>query len=167
MSDIKTKDNNGIIDLSLNVSRQRIRIDGDDNKILLLNLSDLGIVDRLNEAYPKLKSLEEEFSKIETDLSEDDADSEQQFSNFGKRLKTIDNKMRELIDYVFDSNVCEVCVGSSSLCSVKDGHFFYETIISSLSELYSAEIARETTAVTKRINKHTAKYSQERKRGNK
>lgn len=162
MNDIKANNSNGIIDLSLGISRQRIRIDGDDEKILLLNLSDLGIVDRLNEAYPKLKDLEEEFSKIKTEESSNDEESETSFSVFGKQLKTVDDKMRELIDYVFDSNVSEVCVGTSSMCSIRDGYFFYEIIIDSLSKLYNTEISKEANAVVDRINKHTNKYTKAR-----
>ena len=52
------KKQNDVIDIKLAVEKQKIRIDGDDNRIIELDTSDLSVLTRLNEYYPKLKELE-------------------------------------------------------------------------------------------------------------
>ena len=55
--------NNQIIDADLDLSsirRKRFRIDGDDNRILELNTSDLNLLVRLKDAYPKIKKFVDE-----------------------------------------------------------------------------------------------------------
>lgn len=97
------------IDLSV-TSKKRFRINGDPNKILELNTSDLSISSRLTVAYNRLLKYMEDVSKTLEDLP-DDADglTSMQEELIDKQLHDIDVKMRKEVDYIFDAPVSEVC----------------------------------------------------------
>lgn len=145
-----TKKNTGIIDIDLSVTKKKqFRIDGDDNRIIELNTSDMTIIERLNETYPKLESLSVKVS----DLSSEDVDAGV------KTLKEVDNEMRDLLDYVFDSPISSVCAPDGSMYDLFNGEFRFEHIITVLLNLYEDNISKEFNSMEKRINKHTAKYT--------
>ena len=145
-----TKKNTGIIDIDLSVTKKKqFRIDGDDNRIIELNTSDMTIIERLNEVYPKLESL----SARTAELSDDDVEGGI------KALKDVDKEMRELIDYTFDSPISSVCAPDGSMYDLFNGEFRFEHIITVLLNLYEDNISKEFNSMEKRINKHTAKYT--------
>ena len=158
------KNNNDIIDISLNIQRQRVRIDGDDSKILLLNLADPNINTRLSETVPKMEALFTDFGETKETDSNAEKTKLEELVEFGEKAKSVDDKMKLYIDYVFDSNVSEVCAGNASMLTIKDGKMMFESIMEQLSKLYSEAMSREINAVVARMKKHTQKYVQARKR---
>lgn len=155
--------NSDIQDINLSVIRKkRFRIDGDDSRILELNTSDLNILARLKDAYPKLIAIADNAFK---DLPQVDTSEEVDFINSTETaelidsLKKADSEMRELVDYIFDSNVSEVCAPSGSMYDPINGQFRFEHIITVLAQLYETDVEKEMNAVAARVKKHTAKYS--------
>lgn len=152
----------GITDLDMSViAKQKFRIDGDDDRILELNTSDLSVVTRLSEAYPKLNALQSKVTSLRTDIinvDESDDNSIELLTQLGNGLKEVDSEMRALIDYIFDSNVCEVVSPFGSMYDPIGGSLRYEHIIEKLVALYSDTINAEATKTRKNMNKHTAKY---------
>lgn len=138
------------IDLSV-FRKKRFTIDNDENRILELDTSDLNIIKRINEFYPKLKQLEEKIQNI-PDFNED------QIVDVAEFLDDIDREMRIAVDTIFDSNVCEVCVPSGSMYDPINGRLRYEILIDVLSKLYDENLTSEIKKVNKRIEKHTNKY---------
>ena len=59
------KTSNDTIDISLNISKQRIRIDNDENKVLYLSLSDPNIGARFAEALPEMENFFKDNKKTE------------------------------------------------------------------------------------------------------
>lgn len=153
-----------IIDLNLDIVRKkRFRIDNDDNRILELNTSDLNILARLKETYPKLVNLANSAFK---DLPEVDSTAEnynfltdEATSNVIDTLKKCDAEMRELVDYIFDANVSELCVPDGSMYDPINGALRFEHIIDKLASLYESNISSEMDAISKRVKKHTDKYT--------
>lgn len=142
----ETKD---IIDLNIDgVKKQRFRINGDPNSIIELDLSDLRIIDRLEDG---LQKLETEMRKIAEVKPEDD--------NFSEVLNEADARMREYIDYIFDYPVSAVCARYGTMYDPKDGMFRYEHIIDALTKLYQNNINDEYKKFQARIKKHTDKYT--------
>lgn len=138
-----------IIDINLDgVNRQRFRINGDPNSVIELNLSDLGIAERLETG---VKQLEEQMSKI-AQLDADDTE-------LSSKLKEADTAMRECIDYIFDYPVSAVCAKYGTMYDPKDGKFRYEHIIEGLTKLYNNNLNEEYKKFQNRIKKHTAKYT--------
>lgn len=154
-----------VIDLSaLRKKRFRINLDdGDDNRILALNVSDIGVVNRLSEGYERLTKLDAKVATLGSTkpIEADDSDEAAQtkIREFTDKLKEIDSEMRSVIDYIFDSNVCEVCCPYGSMYDPVNGKLRYEHIIDALMNLYSTSLASEMEKTKKKIKSHTAKYT--------
>ena len=145
-----------IEDIDLSVThKKRFRIDGDSSKIIELNTSDMGIVMRLQEVYPKLTKLAEDAAaNIEVD---DEGHTDLETS--AKVLKKIDEKMREYMDYLFDSSISEKCVDGGTMWDPFNGKFRFEHIIERLAKLYGDNFRKEFNGLSRRMKKHTAKYT--------
>ncbi len=151
--------NNNVIDISMKgVGKKKIRINGDDSLILMLNTSDFNVIQRLDESLPKLDNLEAEITKL-GEKSKEESDT----AKFAAQIKRFDDQMKEIIDYIFDSNVSEVCAGNASMCDFVDGGFMrYEVIISALTTLYGDTIDKQAKAMQNRVKSHTAKYTKKK-----
>lgn len=154
---------NDVVDISLSaIRKKRIRIDGDDNRIIELNTSDLNILSRLKEAYPKLVSFTQEAVNKwpDTDIADrDDIYDSPELNDVITILQDIDKKMRDLIDYIFDSKVADICAPFGSMYDPVNGEFRFEHIINTLSNLYETDLSAEMQKMSTRINKHTSKYT--------
>lgn len=153
-----------VIDISLSeLKRKKFRIDGDDSRILELNTTDLNLLTRLREAYPKLISLSQDAVKNLPDKSFMDGEdvdffTDESVGSVVDTLTKIDADMRSLLDYIFDSNVSEVCAPNGSMYDPINGKFRFEYIIESLTNLYTNDISIEAGNISKRVQKHTDKY---------
>ena len=151
-----------IVDIDLSViKKQKFRINGDNDKILELNTSDMGLITRLEESYPKLIKLQEKVVTIAD--TDDNTDEMGMLSSAASKLREIDNDMRETLDYIFQSNVSETCGSDGSMYDPIDGEFRYEHIITTLLKLYENNMEREFEKMKQRIDKHTSKYTKKRK----
>ena len=137
-----------IVDIHIDLpSRQKFRINGDPNKILELNISDTGIMERLEKGWQRLQ---EDVKKI-GELNENDED-------LSSKLSAIDKSMRKQIDYIFDSNVSEICASNGKMIDPWNGQTRYEHILDSLLTLYADNINSEFRKMKARTSKHTQKY---------
>ena len=160
---VLSNSDNDIMDIDLSViKKKRFRINGDNTKILELNVSDMGIVSRLDEAYPKLLALQDKVSSV-ADMKED-ADDMEMLSTTASKLKEIDGEMREILDFIFQSNVSEICGSEGSMYDPIDGTFRYEHIINKLIALYENNLNAEFNKMKENISKPTAKYTTARKK---
>lgn len=160
---------NDVQDLDLSaIRKKRFRIDGDNNRILELNTSDMNIIVRLRDNYPKLTELANKVAELkysdETESeSEELTDAElQELFDFSTKFESIDNEMRNIIDRIFDSNVSEVCAPSGSMYDLLNGQFRFEHIIDRLTKLYETNISDEYKKMDQRIRKHTDKYTKKK-----
>jgi len=151
---------NNVIDIDLSALRKkRIRINGDDTKIIEINVSDMGVITRLQEAYDRLVSLankynlQEEESKAETEANgiEDE--------EIVKTLQVLDTEMRELIDFIFQANVSEVCADDGTMADPINGQFRFEHIIEKFLAVYDKNFTDEFKKMSKNVKKHTNKYT--------
>ena len=159
-ADTKATKEPEITDIDLGfVERKRFRINGDYNRMLELNVSDMNIFSRFSEAYPKLQDLvkqaQEKINSVKFD-SDSDLDN---IGKFGDVLTEIDAEMRKLMDYIFDSNVSEVCAPSGNMFDPVDGQIRFERIIDVISTFYSNGLTDELAQLKKKSAKHTAKYT--------
>lgn len=144
---------NNIIDIDLSITRnKRFRIDGDDNRIIELNTSDMTILNRLDEADKQLHELADfaNFDVDDTDVNHEEAI---------KKLIDTDKKMRDIIDYLFNSKVADICAPSGSMYDPFDGKYRFEHILETLFNLYEENINKEYDKMKKNLRKHTKKYT--------
>lgn len=145
------------IDLSP-IRKQRLRIDGDNTRVVELNLSDMGILSRLTDAYPKLEKLQQKAISISDRVGKEGDDFDE--VQLGKDLKSIDREMRNIIDVIFDSKVSDVCVPSGTMFDPHNGMCTYEYVINALVQAYDNNISDEVKKLnTEGVNKHTKGYT--------
>ena len=163
-NEVVTNIDKDIVDVDLSIiKKKKFRINGDNTKILELNVSDMGILSRLDEAYPKLMDLQDRVAELaETDNTE--GEDRELLATTASKLTEIDGEMRKIIDFIFDSNVSEVCGSDGSMYDPIEGTFRYEHIISTLTKLYENNLNAEFKKMKDRVSKHTAKYTKSRKR---
>ena len=154
--------NEGIIDLDLSVTaKKKFRINKDDNRILELNTSDMGIIRRISETYPKLQELQAQATKLTDgiDLEKESEDiSMEDTKVLADRLEEIDQKMREYIDYMFNANVSEITAPDGSMYDPFGGTFRYQHIMNLLMTQYETNLQSEFGKIEKQMKKHTDKY---------
>lgn len=137
-------------------NKKRFTIDGDENKVIELDTSDVGIVTRLSDSMEKIKELEKKQEKL-MELSAQENDTAA--LDFTTLFAEVEGDMRGIIDYVFDSPVTDTILGKSSVFSPVNGKYKFEQILDVLLDLYETDIKKETSKInTAHIKKHTAKY---------
>lgn len=147
------------IDLSA-IKKKRFRINGDSNKILELNTSDLNISSRLSLAYNRLTQYMDEVGTVLADVPDNDDElTSEQETLVEEKLQEIDLKMREEIDYIFDAPVSDVCADTGSMYDPFEGQFRFEHIIDALSKLYETNLNREFNMMKRKVAAKTSKYT--------
>lgn len=146
--------NNNIIDIDLSITRKkRFRIDGDDNRIIELNTSDMTILNRLDEADKQLRELADKATFGMSETGEDDN------ADVVKELLATDKQMRAIIDYLFDAPVSDVCAPDGSMYDPFNGKYRFEHIMETLFALYEQNISEEIKKMRRNVQKHTDKYT--------
>lgn len=147
---------NGFVDIDLSATRkQKIRIDGDDNRILELDTADMNIVVRLRDGFEKLEKLIDQITNLQVS---DTGNIKTDISEMGTVIEDIDKQMRNALDEIFDANVSEVCAPTGSMYDLFNGEYRFEHIINALTKLYENNLDKEYAKMKRRVQKHTDKY---------
>jgi len=155
---------NDVIDLDLSVTKKKkFRFDKDDTRIVEVNTSDMNLMQRVSEAYPKLQELQTRASKLTEGLDVENTESESAAINdittMAERLSAVDTEMRELLDYMFDAPVSAAAAPSGSMYDPFNGSFRYEHIITVVMKQYEDNLQSEFGKMEKQLKKHTDKYT--------
>ena len=143
-------------DIDLTVTRKK-RFRVNETAILELNTSDMNMLVRLKEVYPKLVELASKATSLKDATVGETL--EEEITKTGELVESLDTEMRKLVDFIFDSNVSEVCAADGSMYDLFNGKFRFEHIIEKLGEKYGSNISSEFQAVRSRVQKHTDKYT--------
>lgn len=150
-----------VIDIDLSeTAKRKFRINGDNSRLVELNPSDLSIITRIDTADKKLKSCIESLQS----LADAPSETEEDIKSLGVKFSKIDDEMRKLVDYIFQSNVSEVCVpkGQGSMYDPFNGKYRYEHIIEALINFYHSNIQSEYTKMRATVAKKTSKYTKKK-----
>lgn len=173
MAEKKTIDN---INLNVN-TRRKFTIDGDRDRVIYLDVNDLALVSRLADSVKRMEELKDDWEKLNTEsvaqsienTEENDGEMDEsllkEVTDFSEGFTTVENKMRDIIDYVFDcEGLCQTVVGNSSVFSPTNGVYKFEQIIDVLSGLYEDSIEKEAKKINKqKVAQKTSKYIRNRK----
>jgi hypothetical protein len=152
--------NNEIIDLDLSITKKKkFRFDKDDNRIVEVNTSDMNLMQRVSEAYPKLQDLQNKASKLTEGLEVESGAAIDDLATMAERLSAVDAEMRELLDYMFDAPVSAAAAPSGSMYDPFNGSFRYEHIITLMMKQYEDNLQSEFSKMEKQLKKHTDKYT--------
>ena len=154
----------GNIDLGYSTKKKRFSVGGDPNNVIEFDPSDLGVANRLSKALPEFKKLNEEWEELNKSAeSYENAEDEEAIvgaaEDFSNKFDSIENKVRKIIDEVFDSEVASKLLGNSSSFSPVNGYFKYEHIITAMLNCYEKQIQDEAPKFNARkTTKYTHKY---------
>lgn len=156
-----------IKDISLS-TKKSFRIDGDNSRIIYLDTSDMNIMVRFNETYPEIQKLAVDatnrLATIKASKGEDESEDKSPLDDISEILKEIDKQMRVKVDYIFASEVSDICVPTGNMYDLNNGEFRFEHIIDVLSTLYANNFRAEFKKMQERVKKHTAKYTNKRRK---
>ena len=141
--------------INLGIRTKTFTIDGDPNRVIELDPSDMGVIGRLDEAIPQIDEVMKEFVEKGKAMAEDGG------IGFGIALKDLDGRMRTIVNTVFDFDVCSVCVPKGTMFDVvvDSDKFKFEVLIEGLSKVYEDTIMGDLKRVQARMTEHTKKYT--------
>lgn len=151
-------------------TRQKFSINGDPNKVIELDTRDINIVNRYKESIDKMKSMQDDYANLhaiyeEMQAIEDGENaSEERLAKVGEftdEMAKIERKMRDVIDYIFDTKMCDTICGNSSIFSpVNNQRVKFEQILDTFSALYEKDVKSNMAKISKnRVKQRTAKYA--------
>ena len=79
-------------------------------------------------------------------------------------LTEIDNKMRDIIDFIFDTNASEICAPSGNMFDPVGGQYRFERILDKLTTLYANGLNAEFNQIKNRVESKTSKYTKKSKK---
>lgn len=116
---------------------KRLAINGDENRVIVVNPTDVAIVARYREKLPEIESL-----SAETEDSEEIPE-------------ILDKKVREFVDYIIGSPVSEIVFGKTNCISMAGGQTIFENFLTAYMEYMKPEIKAEYERSKKRVEKYT------------
>lgn len=155
----KTQDD--IIDIQIKgIGKKRIRVNGDNSKIITINPNDTKVLERLTTGYPKYMEWHNEYIKtLEKKEAISDTSTLEYWKEIAEVLSTIDNKLRELINYIFNVDISSVLDDDGSMCDVLEtGETRFDTILFEFLQFYGDNIANNFKKMKERSQSHTDKY---------
>lgn len=151
---------NDIIDLDLSVTKKKkFRFDKDDSRVVEVNTSDMNLMHRVSEAYPRLQDLQERATKLTEGLDTESPEPLTEITTMAHRLAAVDAEMRDLIDYMFDAPVASAAAPSGSMYDPFSGSFRYEHIIAVMMKQYEDNLQSEFKKMERQLKAHTDKYT--------
>ena len=148
-----------IKDISLS-TKKSFRIDGDNNRIIWLDVSDMNIMSRINDVYPEIRRLAVEAQdRLQGVKITEREDANSPLQDVADVLKDINAKMKEKLNFIFASDIADICEPTGNMYDVVGGEFRFEHIIDVLTTLYANNIKAEYRKLSERLKKHTAKYT--------
>lgn len=161
MAKKKSTVDNDIIDIDLSeIKKQRYRIDGDNNRILELNVQDMNMPSRFFETQKELEKITADWAEKISSWGDDlDDEINQQIAD---DIKNLDKELRAKLDYIFDTNISEITAPHGSMFDFIHGMFRFEYILDTISKLYNDTIANETKLMLNNMAKYTSKYQKKK-----
>ena len=120
-----------------------------DRVTVRFNPTDASFLERLSELFSRLDALQEEVSTLQDSTPEEEV---------FPLAKSLDARMRDLLDSFFGTPVCEALFGSMNLFASAGGLPVWANLLLALTEEVEAAMQGELSAREARIAKYTEKY---------
>ena len=120
-----------------------------DRVTVRFNPTDASFLERLAELFSRLDALQEEVSALQESTPEEEV---------FPLAKSLDARMRDLLDGFFGTPVCEALFGSMNLFASAGGLPVWANLLLALQEEVESAMQGELSAREARIAKYTAKY---------
>lgn len=128
--------------LEFNDGLERLAINGDENRIIIINPTDISVIKRYNEVIPQLDELTEKYKEVPQDKTIE-------------IISELDKKAREIIDYIIGSPVSETVFGTANCLSYAGGQTIFENFLTAYMDYMTPTIKSEYDKSQKRVKKYT------------
>lgn len=123
-------------------------INGDESKVIRINTTDFAIFDRIKKAMSTIDDISKKYKNAE--LKTDDEANE--------LFVSADKKVREQINYIFDSDVSSVAFGNTNCFSIVFSNkqpLFYN-FLNAIIPTIRSDIEKVMTSQNKNVAKYTS-----------
>lgn len=127
--------------INFNQNIKSYAINGDESNVIKLNPTDLGIFTRGEEKSGELQSLEKLAKENEDKLAE---------------MKDVEKETRNLLNYIFNADVCTPALGKTNCLSLCDGEPLFVGLFKSLMEIVKEEMQAENKKAEAKVSKYTS-----------
>lgn len=136
--------------INIDDGREAITINGDPERVIYIQASDFNIKLRARQAQKNIHALLENLDKANPEDEEAFADV----------LEDVDKKVREQINFIFNSDVSKPVFGlCSPLMSLRNGKSYVEAFLEAILPEIERIAKKAAQASEKRIAKHTKRYT--------
>lgn len=136
-------------ELNFDTGVQVYKLNG--KKEVSFNPTDASFMERLNASFEELDGIQEEY-KARAGKADENA------SDFFEFAHECDQKMRSIIDAVFQDDVCDALFGDMNVYALAGGVPAWVNLMLAIMDEVKEAIAQEGKATNPKIAKYTAKY---------
>lgn len=139
--------------ITLKENYKEYTINNDENRVIRFDPNDANILNRIDSALDEMEKL---FKKYKEDTPPKISNERESIREAAKIIKEYDLKMREQINYIFDSDVCSVVFGNQNCLSLCGGYPQYINFLNAIIPEMKKEIAAEQKKSQENIKKYTS-----------
>ena len=133
---------------------QEITINNDKNRILRVNVRDIGILDRVQRVadnfQEKIKTLGDELTIT--------SDGEAAVPEIAEAVRRMNQEMRTEFDSIFYEGASEIVFGKQNPLSMSNGNTIFINFMTAFAEYIKPFIEKETKTMQKNIEKYRKAY---------
>nr|DAU51276.1 MAG TPA: hypothetical protein [Caudoviricetes sp.] len=133
---------------------EEITINNDKNRVLRVNVRDIGILDRVQHVADnfqnQIKTLGEELTIT--------SDGEATVPEIAETVRKINDEMRTEFDSIFYDGASEIVFGKQNPLSMSNGNTIFNNFMTAFAEYIKPFIEKETKKMQKNIEKYRKAY---------
>lgn len=133
---------------------EEITINNDKNRVLRVNVRDIGILDRVQHVTDnfqnQIKTLGEELTIT--------SDGEATVPEIAETVRKINDEMRTEFDSIFYEGASEIVFGKQNPLSMSNGNTIFNNFMTAFAEYIKPFIEKETKKMQKNIEKYRKAY---------
>lgn len=133
---------------------EEITINNDKNRVLRVNVRDIGILDRVQHVADnfqnQIKTLGEELTIT--------SDGEAAVPEIAEAVRRINQEMRTEFDSIFYDGASEIVFGKQNPLSMSNGNTIFNNFMTAFAEYIKPFIEKETKTMQKNIEKYRKAY---------
>lgn len=133
---------------------EEITINKDKNRVLRVNVRDIGILDRVQHVADnfqnQIKTLGEELTIT--------SDGEAAVPEIAEAVRRINQEMRTEFDSIFYDGASEIVFGKQNPLSMSNGNTIFNNFMTAFAEYIKPFIEKETKKMQKNIEKYRKAY---------
>ena len=135
---------------------------GEEVGVFYFNPTDMGIVKRFNEVAEKFNTVVEPLANININ-----PDGTGETTTDITVLEEAENRLFELVNYLFNADVATAFFGKVNPFSPVGGKFYAENVLNAVANYISAKFEAETKKINERVLKYTHGYKTGKHKGGK